>query len=150
MSTGTRSTLIDRYFDGAVERQATLFDAARNGNERYNRLARSLIEGVRQNSQDWTKVGRRWVSSPMDLVGLYESTSEALGNSQQRTLALAREWLDDVVESQREGREAFRQGIGDVREVVQRVQENAPQFLRRNSSQSGNSQKEPVAEQQAE
>ena len=150
MSTGTSSSLIDRYFDGAVERQATLFDSVRNGNERSNRFARSLIEGVRQNSQDWTEAGRRWVTNPMDLVGLYESTSEVLGNSQQRALALAREWLDDVVESQREGREAFRQGIGDVREVVQRVQESAPQFLRRNSSQGGNGQKEPVAEAQAE
>ena len=94
MSTGTRSSLADRYFDGAVERQATFFDTIRNGNERYNRFARNLIEGVRQNSQDWTEAGRRWVTNPMDLVGLYESTSEALGNSQQRTLALAREWLD--------------------------------------------------------
>ena len=150
MSTGTRSSLTDRYFDGVIERQATLFDTIRNGNERYNRFARSLVEGVRQNSQDWTEVGRRWALNPTDLVGFYESTSEALGNSQQRTLALAREWLDDVVESQREGREVFRRGIGDVREVVQRVQENAPQFLRRNSSRSGNGQKESVAEQQAE
>jgi hypothetical protein len=150
MSTGTRSSLVDRYFDGVQQRQATLFDVVRNGNERYNRFARSLIEGARQNGQDWTEVGRRWVSSPMDLVGLYESTSEVLGNSQQRTLALAREWLDDVVESQREGREVFRQSMGDVRDAVQRVQENAPQFLRRGSPQSGNGQKEPVAEQQSD
>ena len=76
--------------------------------------------------------------------------SEATGNSQSRSLALAREWLDDALESQREGQEVLRQGLGDVREAVQRVQENAPQFLRRNASQADNGQKETVAEQQAE
>jgi len=150
MSSGTRSSLVDRYFDSVVERQATLFDAVRNGNERYHRFARSLIEGVRHNSNDWVEVRRRWVSKPMDLVGLYESVSEATGNSQSRSLALAREWLDDALESQREGQEVLRQGLGDVREAVQRVQENAPQFLRRNASGADNGQKEPVAEQQAE
>lgn len=149
MSTATRSSLIDRYFDSAIERQATLYDAIRNSNERYHRFARSVIEGARQNSQEWIQVQRRWIANPMDLVGTYEAVSEALGNSQSRGLALAREWLDDVVETQRESREVLRQGLGDVREAVQRAQENAPQFLRRNS-QRGNGQKEPVAEQASE
>ena len=150
MSTGTRSSLVDRYFDAVVERQATLFDAIRNGDERYHRFARSLIEGVRQNSHDWIEVRRRWASNPMDLVGLYETASEAVGNSQSRSLALARELLDDALESQREGQEVLRQGLGDVRQVVQRVQESAPQFLRRDASRADNGQKEPVTEQQAE
>ena len=150
MSTETRSSLADRYFDAVVERQATLFDTVRNGNERYHRFLRSFLEGVRQNSQDWVEVRRRWVSKPMDLVGLYESVSEAAGNSQSRNVALAREWLDDALESQREGQEVLRQGLGDVREAVQRVQESAPQFLRRNASRADNGQKESVTEQQAE
>lgn len=147
MSTATRSSLIDRYFDSVIERQATLFDAIRNSNERYHRFARSVIEGARQNSQEWLEVQRRIVTNPTDLVGAYEATTEALGNSQSRALALAREWLDDAVESQREGREVIRRGWGDVREAVQRVQDNAPQFLRRSgNSQRANGQKEPAAE----
>lgn len=146
MSTTTRSSLIDRYFDAVLERQATLFDAIRNGSERYQRFNRSLLEGARHNTQEWLEVQRRWLTNPMDLVGAYEAASEALGNSQSRTLALAREWLDDAVETQREGREVVRQGLGDVREAVQRVQDNAPQFLRRAADRS-NGQKEPVAKQ---
>lgn len=145
MSTTTRGSLIDRYFDAVVERQATLFDAVRNGNERYHRFARSLLEGARQNNHDWIEVQRRFITNPTDLVGAYEAVSEALGNAQSRSLALAREWLDDVVETQRESREVVRQGLGDVREAVQRVQDNAPQFLRR-AAQRANGQKEPVAE----
>lgn len=145
MSTTTRASLIDRYFDSVIERQATVFDAIRNGNERYHRFARSLLEGARQNNHDWLELQRRFLTKPTDLVGTYEAVSEALGNAQSRTLALAREWLDDVVETQRESREVVRQGLGDVREAVQRVQDNAPQFLRR-TAQRANGQKEPVAE----
>lgn len=145
MSTTTRRSLIDRYFDAVIERQATMFDAVRNSNERYHRFARSLIEGSRQNAQEWMQVQRRWLSNPTDLVGTYEASTEAIGNSQARALALAREWLEDAVEAQREGREVLRQGLGDVREAVQRVQDSAPQFLRRDSGRT-NGQKEPVGE----
>jgi hypothetical protein len=146
MSTTTRTSLIDRYYDAVIERHATLFDAIRNGAERYQRFNRSLIEGARHNGQEWLEVQRRWLTNPMDLIGTYEAVSEALGNSQSRTLALAREWLDDAVETQREGREVVRQGLGDVREAVQRVQDNAPQFLRR-AAERTNGQKEAVAEE---
>jgi len=146
MSTTTRSSLVNRYFDAIIERHATLFDAIRNSAERYQRFNRSLIEGARHNGQEWLEVQRRWLTNPMDLVGTYEAVSEAIGNSQSRTLALAREWLDDAVETQREGREVVRQGLGDVREAVQRVQDNAPQFLRR-AAERTNGQKEAVAEE---
>ena len=63
-------------------------------------------------------------------MGLYEAVSDAIGNSQARYLALAREWLDDVVESQRESRDVVRRGFSDMREAVERVQANAPSFLR--------------------
>lgn len=149
MSTSTRSSLIERYFDSVIERQATLFDAVRNSNERYHRFTRSLIEGSRQNAQEWLEVQRRWLSNPTDLVGTYEAVSETVGNSQARALALAREWLEDVVETQREGREVLRRGLGDVREAVQRVQDNAPEFLRRNTGRA-NGQKERAAETAAE
>ncbi|MBI2913545.1 MAG: hypothetical protein HYY03_06460, partial [Chloroflexi bacterium] len=91
---------------------------------------RSLIEGARQGVIDWLDVGRRWTKRPTDLVGVYEAASEAVGNSQARRLALAREWLDDLVESQRESRDAVRRGFSDMREAVERVQANAPSFLR--------------------
>jgi hypothetical protein len=64
---------------------------------------------------------------------VYEAMTEALSNGQQRTLALTREWIEDIVEGQRESREVVRQGLGDWREAIERVQESAPQFLRRNN-----------------
>jgi hypothetical protein len=131
MPTSAREPASDRLFDYLTERQTSLFDAVRGSAERYHRFNRSVIESARQSTVDWTEVGRRWLANPGDLIGLYESAAEAVGNGQGRTLALSREWLDDRVEAQRENLEAVRRGFGDVREVVERVQANAPEFLRR-------------------
>ncbi len=147
MSTTPRKSASDRFFDAIQDRQAAVFDTIRSGSERLHRFNRSVIEATRQNRRDWTEVGRRWAANPLDLVGLYEAGTEALGNTQARTLALASEWLEDVVESQRETREVVRQGIGDVREAVERVQANAPAFLRRGAlARRGNSEREPAPE----
>jgi hypothetical protein len=146
MSTTPRSTATDRFFDALIERQSGAFDALRSNNERYQRFNRSLLEGARQGSRDWTEVGRRWVANPTDVVALYESIAETVANSQARMLALSREWLEDVVESQRETREVMRQGLGDVREAVERVSANAPQFLRRaNLTRRSNGSPAPTA-----
>ena len=131
MATSSRETGTDRVFDFVLERQTALFEAIRASADRTNRFNHSLIEGARASSQDWAEVGRRWLDKPTDLIGLWESASDALGNAQQRNMALLREWIEDRVEVQRESTEAIRRGIGDVREAVQRVQENAPEFLRR-------------------
>ena len=131
MSIETRKRTTDRFFDAVLERQANIFDAVRSNSERNHRFARSLIEGARQGSRDWTEVSRRWLMNPTDVVGVYEAMSEAVGNSQTRALALTREWIEDVVESQRESREVLRRGFGDWREAMERVQANAPNFLRR-------------------
>jgi len=133
MSTTTRKAAADRFFDSLIERQAGVYDAVRSSNERNHRFTRSVIEGARAGSRDWAEVGRRWVANPTDVVGVYEAMTEALSNGQQRALALTREWVEDIVEGQRESREVVRQGLGDWREAIERVQENAPQFLRRNN-----------------
>ena len=147
MATETRERAADRFFDAVVDRQTTLFDTIRSNTDRYHRFTRSLLEGARQGSRDWTDVSRHWITNPTDIVGVYEAVSEAIGNTQARGLALAREWLDDVVESQRESREVVRQGFGDVREAVERVQARTPSFLRRGDRlRSENGQEEVAAE----
>jgi len=118
MTTRTRESATDRVFETILQRQGTLFDTIRSSNDRVNRFNHSLIEGARQGSRDWAE-------------GVYEAATEAIGNSQTRSLALAREWVEDATQSQRETADALRQGLGDARVALQRVQETAPQLLRR-------------------
>ena len=111
MSTQTRTSAVDRFFDAFLERQATIYDAVRSATERNHRFTRSILEGARQSNRDWTEVGRRWLSKPTDLIGVYEAVSEAVGNQQSRALALSREWLEDVVEGQHRARCGGRAGV---------------------------------------
>jgi len=121
---------IDRLLETIIERQEARFDTIKGINERYYRFVRSVVEATRQGAHDWTNVGRGWAQRPTDVVGLYESASEVLANDQARRIALWQEMLDDVAESQREGREVVRLSFGEVRQAVERVQESAPAFLR--------------------
>ena len=138
-------TSIDRLFMAIMERQETTFEVIKAANDRYHRLGRSVIEGLRQGSHDWTSVAKRWAQRPTDIVGLYEWASEAAANGQARRLALLQELLEDMAESQREGREVMRRGIGEMREAVERVQENAPSFLRSRIPAIRRNEAEPVA-----
>jgi hypothetical protein len=136
---------IDRLFMMIIERHEATFDTIRSANERYHRFNRSVLEASRQGARDWTSVARGWAQRPTDIVGLYESISEAVANGQSRRLALWQEALEDLAESQREGREVVRRGFGEVREAVERVQENVPSFLRARVSSLQRDETEPVA-----
>jgi hypothetical protein len=153
MATSSRETAresaTDRVFDYFLERQTALFEAIRASTDRTNRFNNSLIDGARQSSQDWVEVGRRWLDKPSDLISLWEGASEAWGNAQQRNLSLVREFIENSVEMQRENSEAIRRGIGDVREVVERAQANAPQFLRRGWRRAENGAEERTAATEA-
>jgi hypothetical protein len=144
-ATREATTTADRVTDAIIERQASLFDFVRNNVERNHRFNRSLLESYRQGSRDWLEVSRRWIENPTDVTGVYEAVSDAIGNGQQRTIALSREWFEDTVESQREGRQLVREGLGDAREVVERAGASVPQFLRRNNWGRGNSATPKVA-----
>ncbi len=137
---------IDQLFMTLIERQGSVFETIGATNERYHRFARSLIEGLRQGSHDWTNVVRGWTERPTDVVGLYESASEAIANDQARRLALWQEFLDDLAESQREGREVMRGSLGRMREAVDRVQESVPSYVRDRVSALRRDETEPVAQ----
>jgi len=144
-ATREATTTADRLSNAILERQASIFDLIRSTQDRNHRFTRSLIESYRQGNRDWLEVSRRWVKNPTDVTGIYEAVSDAIGNAQQRTLALSREWFEDAVESQRESRALVRQGLGDAREVVERAGARVPQFLRRNNWGRSNSATTQVA-----
>ena len=136
---------IDRLLETIIERQESNFDTLKSVNERYHRFVSSVVEATRQRAHDWTNVGRVWAQRPTDIVGLYESASEAISNGQARRIALWQEMLEDMAESQREGREVLRRSFGEVREAVERVQENVPTFLRARVPALRRDEAEPVA-----
>src|SRR5881409_32578 len=100
---GTRQTTAttDRLSDAILERQAGIFDVIRSATDRNHRFTRSLIESARQGNREWLEVGRRWVTRPTDVTGVYDAIADAVGNAQQRTIALSREWFEEDRKSTR-------------------------------------------------
>lgn len=84
MTTSTRESATDKLFDFLIERQASLFGVVGTATERYHRFNGSVIESARQSSLGWTDVGKRWLASPGDIIGLYEAASEAINASVDR------------------------------------------------------------------
>jgi hypothetical protein len=139
-----RTSATDRFFESLIEQQATFFDSVRNVGDRYHRFNLSVLEGARQSAREWADVARTWAAKPTDVVAVYESVADAVGSGQSRTLALAREWLEDRAEGQREVREAARRGFGDVREAVQRAQESAPDLIKAVRNRRTNGARQPA------
>jgi len=129
----------------SIDRPESTFETIRAANERYHRFNRSVLEASRQGARDWTNVAQGWAQRPTDIVGLYESISDATANDQSRGLALWQEALEDLADSQREGREVMRGGLGRMREAMEAVQENVPSFLRERVSALRRNETEPVA-----
>ena len=98
MSPATETRPYDRVIDSFLDRQASVFDAFRSGNDRNHRFARSVLEVTRQNTRDWFEVNRRFLSNPRDLVGVYEAASDAY-----RRLTVARSSADARVDRRRRG-----------------------------------------------
>ena len=144
MTAETRASVTERLFESMVEQQATFFDSWRTASDRYHRYNQSILEGARQSSREWSDVIRTWAVRPTDVVAVYEAVADAVGSGQARTLALAREWIEDRAEGQREVREAARRSLGDVRQAVQQAQESAPEILRNVRNRRSNGAKQPA------
>lgn len=130
MTADSRASVTDRLFDSLVEQQATYFDSWRTAFERYHRYNQNLLEGSRQSAREWADVFRTMALRPTDVVAVYEAVADAVGSGQARALALAREWIEDRAEGQREVREAARRSFVDVQQAVKEAQESAPDLLR--------------------
>jgi hypothetical protein len=145
MTAETRASVTDRIYETLIEQQATFYDGWRSAFDRYHRYNQSLLEGGRQSAREWADVMRTWATRPTDVVGVYEAVADAVGSGQARGLALAREWIEDRAEGQRDVREAARRSLGDVRQAVKEAQETAPELLRNVRGRRSNGARQAAA-----
>ncbi len=105
MTTTTPESRADRFFDDLLGRQEAMFEAISRANNRYHRLVSNLVEGARQGGRDWAEMGRAWLKHPTDIVGLSEKALDAVTDGRSRSIALVRQWLEDLAEAWTEQRE---------------------------------------------
>ena len=143
-------TAIDKLFGAVDDAYDVLLDSLKAGVDRGHRVSRGLIEQAQTGQREALELALSVAKSPTDLARTSGALVETLTKTQGRALGLSRQWLDEAIDAQQEGREALRRLIDANRQageaVIQssrglagRAQERARQIVR--PRRGGNSAK---------
>ena len=145
---------IDKFFSAVDDAYDVVLDTIKAGVDRGYRVSQGLIEQTQAGQQEAVVLAATIARSPTDLAKSSEVVVQTLTKTQGRVLGLSRQWLDEAMDAQQEGREALRRLIDANRQageaVIQssrglagRAQERARQIVR--TRDGGNSAKAEAA-----
>ncbi len=141
---------IDKFFGAVDDAYDVILDTLKAGVDRGYRVSKEAIEQAQTGRREAVELAATIAKSPTDLAGSSGAVVQTLTNTQGRALGLSRQWLDEAMDAQQEGREALRRLIDANRQageaVIQssrglagRAQERARQVIR--PRRGGNSAK---------
>ena len=145
---------IDKFFGAVDDAYDVVLDTLKAGVDRGHRVSQGLIEQTQEGQQEAVELAATIVKSPTDLAKSSGAVVQTLTKTQGRVLVLSRQWLDEAMDAQQEGREALRRLIDANRQageavlqssrgVAGRAQERARQIVRTRGG--GNNAKAEVA-----
>jgi hypothetical protein len=108
---------IDKFFDAVDDAYNVLMDTLKAGTDRGHRVSKSLIEQTQKGQQEALKLAHTIATSPTDLAKASGAVVETLTQTQGRVLEVSRQWLDETLDRQQEGREALRRLIDANRQA---------------------------------
>jgi len=132
---------IDKFFDAVDEAYDVVLDTLKAGVDRGHRVSRNLIDQAQEGQREAIELAASVVKAPTNISSAAGATVQTLTKTQGRVLEISRQWLDEAMDSQQEGREALRRLIDANRQagqavlessrgVVGRAQERARQVIR--------------------
>ena len=141
---------IDKFFGAVDDAYDVVLDTLKAGVDRGYRVSQGLIGQAQAGQKETVELAATIAKSPTDLAKSSGAMVETLTKTQGRALGLSRQWLDEAMDAQQEGREALRRLIDANRQageaVIQssrglagRAQERARQIVR--PRRGGNSAK---------
>ncbi len=145
-----QTSSIDKFFGAVDDAYDVVLDTLKAGVDRGYRVSQGLIEQTQASQQEAVELAATIAKSPTDLGTSSGAVVQTLTKTQGRVLGLSRQWLDEAMDAQQEGREALRRLIDANRQageaVIQssrglagRAQERARQIVR--TRDGGNSAK---------
>ena len=141
---------IDKFFGAVDDAYDVVLDTLKAGVGRGYRVSKEVIDQAQTGQREAVELAATIAKSPTDLAASSGAVVKTLTNTQGRALGLSRQWLDEAMDAQQEGREALRRLIDANRQageaVIQssrglagRAQERARQIVR--PRRGGNSAK---------
>ncbi len=118
-----QSSSIDKFFGAVDDAYDVILDTIRAAADRRYRVSKELIEQAQGGQREALDLAHTVAKSPTDLPKASGAVVETLTKTQGRVLDLSRQWLDEALDSQQEGRDALRRWIDANRQAGEAVVE---------------------------
>lgn len=112
---------IDKFFGAVDDAYDTILDTLKAGVDRGHRVSRGLLEQAQEGQHEALELAQTVAKSPTDFGTTTTALVQTLTNTQARVLELSRQWLDEAIDAQQEGRDALRRLIDANRQAGEAV-----------------------------
>jgi hypothetical protein len=126
-----QTNTIDNFFDAVDEAYDIVLDTIKAGADRGYRVSKGLIDQAEKGQREALDLAHTIATSPTDLGKASSAVVETLTKTQGRVLEISRQWLDEALDSQQEGREALRRWIDTNRQARETVVEASRELFGR-------------------
>lgn len=116
---------VDRFFDAVDDAYDVLLDTLKAGVDRGHRVSKGLLEQVQEGQREAIELAATVAKAPTNISNTASATVATLTKTQGRVLQTSRQWMDEAMDSQQEGREALRKLIDANRQAGQAVIESS-------------------------
>jgi hypothetical protein len=116
-----QTSSIDKFFDAVDEAYDVILDTIKAGADRGYRVSKGLIDQAEKGQREALDLAHTIVKSPADLSKASGAVVDTLTKTQGRVLEISRQWLDEALDSQQEGREVLRRWIDANRQAGEAV-----------------------------
>src|SRR3989304_916673 len=103
---------VDKFFDAVDNAYDVVLDTLKAGVDRGYRVSKSLIEQAQTGQHEALELAQSVAKSPTNVANATGAVVQTLTKTQARVLEISRQWLDEALDSQQEGRGAPRRRAG--------------------------------------
>jgi hypothetical protein len=116
---------IDKFFNAVDDAYDVLLDTLKAGVDRGHRVSKGLIDSVQEGQREAIELAQAIVNAPTDVGKATGAVVNTLTHTQGRVLQVSRQWLDEALDSQQEGRDQLRRLIDANRQAGEAVIESS-------------------------
>jgi len=126
-----QTSTIDKFFDAVDEAYDVILDTIKAGADRGYRVSKGLIDQAEKGQREALDLAHTIATLPADPGKASSAVVETLTKTQGRVSEMSRQWLDEALDSQQEGREALRRWIDTNRQAGEAVVEASREMFGR-------------------
>ena len=129
-----------KFFEAVNEGSDAVIDAVRTANDRGHRVATALIEEAQEGQREFVELAKKWIASPLDILGFYSHLVESTTKAQGRAMDVGRHWFGEIAEAQKESRQIVQRVVSANRKAGEASVDLARSVLTRSANGTNGAQ----------